>query len=176
MNIRHKEELNGTAVSALWRAIADVKQCWSVFEWVTKNLLSRALSCSEGTLRRWFRLHLQSLAPTNPHWARVVVYGPFCVIHKEGLCPAVGTLIGWWRLWWWDTRICQFTTATRQEIKGLIQNRTNHSYLTKQSRFLYSNKKRRIWLLRHVSTIRLLPIRSSAMLCYKWWKPFIYSR
>jgi hypothetical protein len=28
---------------------------------------------------------------SNPHWARVVVYGPFslCVIYKEGLCPAV---------------------------------------------------------------------------------------
>jgi hypothetical protein len=28
------------------------------------------LRASEGTLSRWFRLHLQSLAPTNPHWAR----------------------------------------------------------------------------------------------------------
>jgi hypothetical protein len=41
-------------------------------------------------------LQLQSLAPTNPHWARVVGCGPFscnvCVIHKEGLAPAVGTL------------------------------------------------------------------------------------
>jgi hypothetical protein len=29
-------------------------------------------------------------APTKPHWARVVGYGPFslCVIHKEGLCPS----------------------------------------------------------------------------------------
>ncbi|RVE47979.1 hypothetical protein evm_007387 [Chilo suppressalis] len=26
---------------------------------------------SEGTLSRWSRQHLQSLAPTNPHWARV---------------------------------------------------------------------------------------------------------
>jgi hypothetical protein len=32
---------------------------------------------SEGTSSRWFRLHLQSLAPTNPHWARVVGYGQF---------------------------------------------------------------------------------------------------
>jgi hypothetical protein len=31
---------------------------------------------------------LQSLAPTNQHWARVVGYGPFSlyVIHKEGPC------------------------------------------------------------------------------------------
>jgi hypothetical protein len=41
------------------------------------------------------RLHLQSLAPTNLHWARVVGYGLFflCVIHKEGLCPSSGTYI-----------------------------------------------------------------------------------
>jgi hypothetical protein len=58
--------------------------------WVTKNLVSRALRASEGTLSRWSRLHLQSLAPTNPHWARVVGYGSFslCVIQKEGLCPS----------------------------------------------------------------------------------------
>jgi hypothetical protein len=33
---------------------------------------------------------------TNPHWAGVVGFNLFClcVIHKEGLCPAVGTLIG----------------------------------------------------------------------------------
>jgi hypothetical protein len=49
---------------------------------------------SESTLSRWSRLHLQSLAPTNPHWARVVGYGPFflCVIHKEGLCPSSGDI------------------------------------------------------------------------------------
>jgi hypothetical protein len=33
------------------------------------------LRASEGTLSRWFRLHLQSLAPTNP--GLVVSYGPF---------------------------------------------------------------------------------------------------
>jgi hypothetical protein len=76
------------AVSALRRAIAEVKQRWSVIGWVTKKLLSRA---SEGTLSRWSQLHLQSLAPTNTHWARVVGYGPFslCVIYK-----ANGTLTG----------------------------------------------------------------------------------
>jgi hypothetical protein len=46
------------------------------------------------TLSRWSRLHLQSLTPTNPHWASVVGYGPFClrVIHKEGLCPSSGDI------------------------------------------------------------------------------------
>jgi hypothetical protein len=40
------------------------------------------------------RLHLQSLTPTNPHWARVVGYGPFSlwVIHKEDLCPRSGDI------------------------------------------------------------------------------------
>jgi hypothetical protein len=40
------------------------------------------------------RLHLLSLAPTNPHWVRVVGYGPvtLCVIHREGLCPSSGDI------------------------------------------------------------------------------------
>jgi hypothetical protein len=90
------EELDGRAVRALRRAIAEVKQRWSVIGWVTKNYYLELLRASEGTLSRWSRLHSQSLAPSNPHWARVVVYGPFslCVIHKEGLCPLIGTLIG----------------------------------------------------------------------------------
>jgi hypothetical protein len=51
-------------------------------------------SASESTLSRWSQLHLQSLAPTNPHWARVVGYGPLSlwVIHKEGLCPSSGDI------------------------------------------------------------------------------------
>jgi hypothetical protein len=50
------------------------------------------LRASEGTSIDWSRLHLQSLAPTNPHWARVEGYGPFSlwVIHKEGLYPSSG--------------------------------------------------------------------------------------
>jgi cellulose synthase/poly-beta-1,6-N-acetylglucosamine synthase-like glycosyltransferase len=35
------------------------------------------LRASEGTLSRWSRLHLQSLASTNSHWAPVVGYGLF---------------------------------------------------------------------------------------------------
>jgi hypothetical protein len=66
---------------------------WSVIGWVTKILLSRAWA---GTLRRRSWLHLQSLAPNNPHWARVVGYGPFslCVIHKEGLYASSGDING----------------------------------------------------------------------------------
>jgi hypothetical protein len=36
------EELDGPAVSVLRRAIAEVKQRWSVIGWVTENLLSLA--------------------------------------------------------------------------------------------------------------------------------------
>jgi hypothetical protein len=61
--------------------IAEVKQrC--VCERV--NFYFELLPASDGTLSRSSRLHLQSLVPTNPHWARVVSYGPFslCVIYK----------------------------------------------------------------------------------------------
>jgi hypothetical protein len=77
------EELNGPAVSALRRAIAEVKQRWSVIRWVTNIYYLELLRASEGTLSRWSRLYLQSLAPTKPHRARVVGYGPFSlyVIH-----------------------------------------------------------------------------------------------
>jgi hypothetical protein len=60
-----------SAVSALRRVIAEVKQRWSVIGWVTKNLLSQASPC--------FGMHImplvptvQFLAPTNLHWVRVV--------------------------------------------------------------------------------------------------------
>jgi hypothetical protein len=41
-NIPIYEELDGPVVDAHRRAIAEVKQHWSVIAWVTKNLLSRA--------------------------------------------------------------------------------------------------------------------------------------
>jgi hypothetical protein len=78
------EELDGPAVSALWLAIVEVKQRWSVIGWVTKNLLSRGPPC--------FERHVKPLVPAAlTALARVVGYGPFslCVIHKEGLCPAI---------------------------------------------------------------------------------------
>jgi hypothetical protein len=42
---KYRRELKRPAVSALRRAIAEVKQRWSVIERVTKNLLSRAPPC-----------------------------------------------------------------------------------------------------------------------------------
>ncbi|RVE50430.1 hypothetical protein evm_004967 [Chilo suppressalis] len=76
----------GGGVGPRWRrwlarsvAIVEVKQLpqWSVIGWVTKNIYLEFLRASEGTLSRWSRLHLQSLAPANPHWARVVVWALF---------------------------------------------------------------------------------------------------
>jgi hypothetical protein len=45
------EKLDGSAVSALRRAIVEVKQHWSVIGWVTKNLLSRAPLCFGGHVK-----------------------------------------------------------------------------------------------------------------------------
>jgi hypothetical protein len=47
----------------------------------------------EGRLSRWSWLHLQSLASTNPHRARVMAYDLFlCLLHKEGLGPSTGDI------------------------------------------------------------------------------------
>jgi hypothetical protein len=61
-----------TSWGARWPAIsaavpiAEAKQCSqrSVIGWVTKMYYLELLRASEGTLSRWSRLHLQSLAPT----------------------------------------------------------------------------------------------------------------
>jgi hypothetical protein len=42
------QEPDGPIFSALRRAIVEVKQHWSVIEWVTKNLLSQVLRASDG--------------------------------------------------------------------------------------------------------------------------------
>jgi hypothetical protein len=63
------DELDGPAVSAVRHAIAEVKQRWSNMRWIPKFYYLELLRASEGTLSRWYGLHLQSLAPTNPHWA-----------------------------------------------------------------------------------------------------------
>jgi hypothetical protein len=84
------EELDGPAISALRRAIAEVKQRWSVSGWVTKNLLSRALPC--------FGRHVKSIVPAA--FAVVSTYQPamgprsglWPVLHKEGLCPSSGDI------------------------------------------------------------------------------------
>jgi hypothetical protein len=40
MYVLNNEEVDGPAISALRRAIVEVKQRWLVIGWVTKNLLS----------------------------------------------------------------------------------------------------------------------------------------
>jgi hypothetical protein len=96
-------------VSALRRAIAEVKQHWSVIGWVIYYL--ELLRASEGTLNCWSRLHLQSIAPINPQWARLVGCGLFslCAIHEEGLCPSRGDinrLMMMMMWWWWTVSMC----------------------------------------------------------------------
>jgi hypothetical protein len=66
------------------RKISNVGQSldgWPKFYYV------ELLRASEGTLSRW---------SINPHWVRVVGYGPFslCVIHKEDLCSSSGDMNG----------------------------------------------------------------------------------
>jgi hypothetical protein len=84
----------GPAVSALQRAIAEVKLRWSVIWWVTRNLLSRAPPCFGRHVKPLVPAAFTVIVPTNPHWARVVGYGMFSlyVIHKEGLCPSSGDI------------------------------------------------------------------------------------
>jgi cellulose synthase/poly-beta-1,6-N-acetylglucosamine synthase-like glycosyltransferase len=83
--------LRSVCFSGQSRKLSNVVQ--SLDGW-QKNYNLELLRASEATLSRWFRLHLQSLAPTNPHRARVVDYGPFSlrVILKEGLCLRSGDI------------------------------------------------------------------------------------
>jgi hypothetical protein len=61
---------------------------------VNKHIKLRAPQCFGRHVNPLVPATLQSLAPTNPHWARVVGYGPFflCVLHKEALCPSSGEI------------------------------------------------------------------------------------
>jgi hypothetical protein len=91
------EELDGPAVSGLRRAIAEIKQRWSVIGWVIKNLTSRVPPCFGRHVKL---LVLAAFAVVSTHQsalgesARVVGYGPFSlgVIHKEGMCHSSGDI------------------------------------------------------------------------------------
>jgi hypothetical protein len=54
-----------------------------------KHLAEILRETATSSMASWSWLHLQSLAPTNPHWARIAGYGLFslCVIYKKSLCP-----------------------------------------------------------------------------------------
>jgi hypothetical protein len=66
---------------------------------------------SEGTLSPSRLLLQQSIAPSDPHWARVVGYGPFslCVIQKRGLCPSSGDI---------NRLMMMFITLTLSSLRG----------------------------------------------------------
>jgi hypothetical protein len=79
-----------------------------------KNYYLGLLRASKGTLSRWSRLHLQSLAPTNPHWAHVVMArSPYYVIHQEGLCLSSGDIN---RLMMMMTTFLMYATITLFQI------------------------------------------------------------
>jgi hypothetical protein len=62
------------------RAIAAVKQRWSVIGGCPKIYYLELLRASEGMLSCWSRLHLKSLAPNSPHWVRAVGYDSMQVL------------------------------------------------------------------------------------------------
>jgi hypothetical protein len=89
------QKLDSPAVSALGvrsRRLSNALNDQSWDGWL-KNYHLELLRASEGTFIRWSRLHLQSLAPTNPHWARGGLW-PFLLVgvHKEGLCLSSGDI------------------------------------------------------------------------------------
>jgi hypothetical protein len=85
------QELDVSALGARSRKLSNVGL--SSDGWLKMDYLE-LLRAPEGAIGRWSWLHLQSLAPTNPYWARVVGYGPFslCLNHKEGLCFSSGDI------------------------------------------------------------------------------------
>jgi hypothetical protein len=86
--IIYSTELDGPAVSALGRAIVEVKQRRSVIGWMTKNLLSR-VPC--------FGLVPAAFAVVSTHQSALGLRGrlcSLCIIHKKGLCPSSGDING----------------------------------------------------------------------------------
>jgi hypothetical protein len=76
------------------REIAEAKQHCRPSDGWPKIYYLEFLRALEGTLSCWSWLYLHLLAPTNPHRACVLGYGPFSlwVIHKEGLGPSSGDI------------------------------------------------------------------------------------
>jgi hypothetical protein len=92
-------ELNGPAVSALRRAIAEVKQRWSVIGWVTKNLLylapprfGRHVKPLVPAVFAVVITRQLTLGPRGGLWPVLLVCILICVIHKKGLCPSSGDI------------------------------------------------------------------------------------
>jgi hypothetical protein len=98
------EEFDSPVSQCARRAIAKVKQRWSVIRWVTKNGLCSVLRKA----RRWSRLHLLSLAPTNPHRGGMA-RSPYVWPIKKAFALAVG-----WSWWWWKRLHPRQTTIRRR--------------------------------------------------------------
>jgi hypothetical protein len=73
------------------RKLSNIGQ--SLNEYPKVNYLE-LLRASERTLSCWSRLYFQSIAPSNPHWARVVARSPYVQSMRKAYAPAVGELIG----------------------------------------------------------------------------------
>jgi hypothetical protein len=70
------EELDGPAVNALRRAIAEVKQLWSVIGWVTKIVYLELLRDSEGTAFAVVSTHQPVLGPRGGLWPVLLICNP----------------------------------------------------------------------------------------------------
>jgi hypothetical protein len=86
---------DGPTVSALRRAIGEVKQCWLVIVWVPKNLFSRAPPCFERKVEPLIPAavavvssHQPVLSPRGGLWPVLLI----CIIYKKGLCPSSGEI------------------------------------------------------------------------------------
>jgi hypothetical protein len=84
------------------RKLRKVGQSWDGWPKIYYLDLFRA---SKGSLSRWSRLYLQSLARTNPHWSAwcVMPRSPYVWSIRKACALAVGALIGWW--WWLLTHL-----------------------------------------------------------------------
>jgi hypothetical protein len=81
-------KFQSVAVSVQWtaRQVKTIEFLQFIFNFTTS--IYRTITYIENILEFLYNI------PTNPHWARVVGYGPFSlwVIHKEGLCPSSGEI------------------------------------------------------------------------------------
>jgi hypothetical protein len=97
------EEVGGFVVSALGVWSRKISNIGRASDGWPKIYYFELLCASDGMLSRWFRLYLQSFAPTNPHWAWPVLLVGKSI--RKACAPAVGgTLIGWW--WHFSLGIC----------------------------------------------------------------------
>jgi hypothetical protein len=82
-------------VSALRRAIAEVKQRWSVIGWVTKDVLSRAPPCLGRHVKPLVLAAFAVGSTHQPALTRGVGYGPFSLFQTffYGAPPPPGSLL-----------------------------------------------------------------------------------